>query len=879
MEIQIGILSYWTENIGDWYQTASVLYLWWCYFKKIGTFKEFLNNAITNSKINNYSICWIYRDKISEIPKPKNCDYVILVCSGWFIWKQNNRFHLPPPSWIKPIYTSFHINDPELLKDTLVTDNLRLHQPIGCRDMSTVSLLREYNIEAYFSGCLTMTFNLRDSNLGFTVSENFIDINVFVDWDTKNECNKTQSIKYSCEKANINISVQNMYNYMFANNVTTSRLHVWLPLFCNNANTTIINTYTRKEFVVGDKDFNKMNRFSGIIQICRGNKEDLEQFKLVLFNDTLLKIERSFKYMDSQVTDILQAHIRMQTQPTKYYIQPWNGTYPYQYVRDRNGKIVDNVLLVLAPVLEKEKSVFWDAKKAGKICIGIMSCWTWPYYNIEAAKTSHLCKYISSSYLNDIVNSIDGWLICERNSIFSKSILFSESDVNSLSTTIGIKPLRERDIDIVYCGGPNNDNYHKICKNTPLAIDCLKAIKCLDSTKIYKTFFVGQTSDSDITDKCEYMKNGDWLSLLGNCKILLVSAIYDASPRIITDALSRGCAVIINEQIFGGWKYVVPETGEYFTDVDTCILAFNKIIDKIHNDIDFNPSVWYSKYFGREKSAERLGTFVNLIKKDKEIIEQTIDGKEYHIKCIQKTWTDTIKINSIEYIRNDTSCSGIYYLYENNLHLLWYNYNKETFINNDINAIHKCILSEEDKEKLNNNFLIDISNRINKVYTTNKYDIYVINLKDRDDKKTTFLNNIKNYESLFNLHFYDAYKHKKGWYGCGMSHIAIIKYAKTNNLPYVIVCEDDNKFVAEIDTVKEILDWLVDNLDKWVIFNGNPSLHDKLNYKEYICKYKSENNKLFYSSWGQMTNFIVYNSSCYDTILKYSFNEHIDQYI
>ena len=47
MEIQIGILSYWTENIGDWYQTASVLYLWWCYFKKIGTFKEFLNNAIT----------------------------------------------------------------------------------------------------------------------------------------------------------------------------------------------------------------------------------------------------------------------------------------------------------------------------------------------------------------------------------------------------------------------------------------------------------------------------------------------------------------------------------------------------------------------------------------------------------------------------------------------------------------------------------------------------------------------------------------------------------------------------------------------------------------------------------------------------------------
>ena len=31
------------------------------------------------------------------------------------------------------------------------------HQPVGCRDMSTVSLLRDKGVEAYFSGCLTLT--------------------------------------------------------------------------------------------------------------------------------------------------------------------------------------------------------------------------------------------------------------------------------------------------------------------------------------------------------------------------------------------------------------------------------------------------------------------------------------------------------------------------------------------------------------------------------------------------------------------------------------------------------------------------------------------------------------------------------------------------
>ena len=28
-----------------------------------------------------------------------------------------------------------------------------------------------------------------------------------------------------------------------------------------------------------------------------------------------------------------------------------------------------------------------------------------------------------------------------------------------------------------------------------------------------------------------------------------------------------------------------------------------------------------------------------------------------------------------------------------------------------------------------------------------------------------------------------------------------------------------------------------------------------------------------------MTNFIIYNSSCYDNMLRYSFDNHIDQYI
>ena len=63
----------------------------------------------------------------------------------------------PPALAIKPLFVSFSIGDTAVKKLTSEASirYLKRHEPIGCRDMVTLKLLKENGVEAYFSGCVT----------------------------------------------------------------------------------------------------------------------------------------------------------------------------------------------------------------------------------------------------------------------------------------------------------------------------------------------------------------------------------------------------------------------------------------------------------------------------------------------------------------------------------------------------------------------------------------------------------------------------------------------------------------------------------------------------------------------------------------------------
>lgn len=83
-----------------------------------------------------------------------------LIMNGWFMHEPG---HWPPSPRIYPLFVAFHINSVarEALTRSASITYLQQHAPIGCRDRYTVRLLQECGVEAYFSGCLTLTLGLR----------------------------------------------------------------------------------------------------------------------------------------------------------------------------------------------------------------------------------------------------------------------------------------------------------------------------------------------------------------------------------------------------------------------------------------------------------------------------------------------------------------------------------------------------------------------------------------------------------------------------------------------------------------------------------------------------------------------------------------------
>lgn len=83
-------------------------------------------------------------------------DEVMMIMNGWYM---NHPENWPPSDKIIPLFVALHINVcglPLFLSKESI-EYFKKHQPIGCRDTNSVKLLKNKGVDAYFSGCLTLT--------------------------------------------------------------------------------------------------------------------------------------------------------------------------------------------------------------------------------------------------------------------------------------------------------------------------------------------------------------------------------------------------------------------------------------------------------------------------------------------------------------------------------------------------------------------------------------------------------------------------------------------------------------------------------------------------------------------------------------------------
>lgn len=79
-----------------------------------------------------------------------------MIMNGWYMHEPKNW---PPSPLINPLFVAFHINS--LTAGAMLSSEsiayLKEHQPIGCRDKKTMNALNEKGVDAYFTGCMTLT--------------------------------------------------------------------------------------------------------------------------------------------------------------------------------------------------------------------------------------------------------------------------------------------------------------------------------------------------------------------------------------------------------------------------------------------------------------------------------------------------------------------------------------------------------------------------------------------------------------------------------------------------------------------------------------------------------------------------------------------------
>jgi len=283
VSVKYAVLSYSTPNIGDDIQSLAAIHL------------------LNNNNIHEY--LYVDREKL----KSYNGEPVHLVMNGWFM---HDLDQFPPSKYITPLFIGFHCasqHHERLIKENI--EYFKRFEPIGCRDNHTKNIFHKYNINAYFSGCLTLAFNEISKKDGLIYN---VDIKIErdrVNLDCNNEhlfeilhLNKNIiSIEHHINDQSLKLNIQNRFDranellnlYRNAELVITSRLHCALP--CRSFGTNVIFMHN---------NYNSDPRFKGLEKYINGidgiSKNILD--KSTIQKDLIIDIK---KELNSKFTSLL----------------------------------------------------------------------------------------------------------------------------------------------------------------------------------------------------------------------------------------------------------------------------------------------------------------------------------------------------------------------------------------------------------------------------------------------------------------------------------------------------------------------------------------------------------------------------------------------
>ena len=119
-------------------------------------------------------------------------------------------------------------------------------------------------------------------------------------------------------------------------------------------------------------------------------------------------------------------------------------------------------------------------------------------------------------------------------------------------------------------------------------------INYMAETMGLRILVIGNDRQTDFSPKVTVLEFQPWrqfMECISKCNALFCASKYDASPRVLIEAMALNLPVLVNENILGGWKYVNDVTGQFFCPDEPIGPAVTQFMNKIHQH-GFHPRSW-----------------------------------------------------------------------------------------------------------------------------------------------------------------------------------------------------------------------------------------------------------------------------------------------
>jgi hypothetical protein len=312
-----------------------------------------------------------------------------------------------------------------------------------------------------------------------------------------------------------------------------------------------------------------------------------------------------------------------------------NVKFPFRNLYDQKGRKL-NIILITAPFRGSDHDkLFEDYKKQNNPKLEFMGISS--YSEFPGKLSNPYEDRYHEKHNHDYQSMVKTWLHCFRqpDNYLKPSYLLPRLDISEsdFKDYINSKPDPniKKEYDFIYICLKDNDKctpgWQSYNRNWTLAKKCLITM-CRKFN--LKGAIIGR-ENCDFTDLCSgivkilpFLPYNEFQKELQKAKFIFVPNISDASPRVLTEAMCYDLRLLVNYNLLGGWKYVTPQTGEFFTDEFDIEPAIQKLLDNYDN---YHPRKYFSENYGKERAGRKLADFI----------------KQHYPNCIPST-------NELEYV-------------------------------------------------------------------------------------------------------------------------------------------------------------------------------------------------------------------------------------